>query len=808
MSMLHLSGPVAVPRLMPPAAPPDPDRQAGKGVTAIPAAKPAVLRVAAYCRVSTDLTEQEGSLDAQTAHYTDYISRHPGWSLAGIYAEQGVSATRAETRPALMELLTHCREGKIHLILTKSISRFSRNTTDCLHLVRTLKSLGVGILFEKENIDTGSMTSELFLTLLASFAAEESRSISRNVKMGYTHRFQTGTYRYTRPPYGYTVEDGNLAVDAEESVVVQEIFDMALNGYGPTAIANHLISNGVPTKYNATWTGHTVSMIISNLTYTGDSLLQKTYKDERYCKRMNSGELNQYYIPEHHEAIVNREVFILANETLGFGDPYARIKMATEEQAEQEEERGVVVIKAKPKAALKGKAGRLRVAAYCRVSTDLAEQEGSFEAQCSHYSALITGNPNWMLAGIYADEGISGTTRFHRDGFNRMIEDAEAGKIDLVLTKSISRFARNTLDCLTVVRRLKSIGVGITFEKEGLDTLDGTGEVILTILASIAQQESMSISQNVRLGIQYRFQQGKPLVNCSRFLGYDKDRKGRLIINEAQAGVVRRIYRDFLDGYSMDMICYDLRREGVGSASGCAKWPESSVRYILGNEKYAGDLLLQKTLVEDFLTHKVVKNKGQLPQYYVEGAHAPIVPKCIFDRAADERFLRGSTKKAGGNHFGSRMALKGRTWCPCGGGMKRLRRAEPVFKCNQCGMEIAEAALKRQVMEAVRTLPDQRAEIEARLDALNDALHSRSRQERAVAQRMEWRLHNLLPEGGTLLFTAACYDEQDFRARTGKRLTEWDDSALNRVLASVVAGTETAFHGGIVVRTERQSLLP
>ena len=167
-----------------------------------------------------------------------------------------------------------------------------------------------------------------------------------------------------------------------------------------------------------------------------------------------------------------------------------------------------------------------------------------------------------------------------------------AREIDLILTKSISRFARNTLDCLTVVRRLKSLGIGITFEKEGLDTLDGTGEVILTILASIAQQESASISQNVRMGIQYRFQRGIPMVNCSRFLGYDK-RDEKLVINEVQAGVVRRIFRDYLDGYSMDMIGNDLRREGVPSGAGRTDWPVSSVKYII-----------QKLRTTDFIRSK------------------------------------------------------------------------------------------------------------------------------------------------------------------------------------------------------------
>ncbi|MBR3018881.1 MAG: recombinase family protein [Clostridia bacterium] len=772
-------------------------------MTKIPATERPVVYVAAYCRVSTDLEEQEGSLEAQVAHWTEFVTTHgPAWSLVGVYSEQGLSATHAETRPVLMELLGHCREGRVNLILTKSISRFSRNTIDCLSLVRALKVLGVAIIFEKENIDTGSMTSELFLTLLASFAAEESRNISRNVHMGYTHRFQTGTYKYVRPPYGYSVVDGQLIPDKGEAEIVRDIFDMAISGQGPTAIAETLQRRGVATKYNATWMGNTVTAILGNITYTGDSLWQKTFRDADYKQEKNDGQLNRYYLPDHHEALVSREVFVLANQAMGYGDPYASLGIVPPSLLEQgEEQREVTVIKAKPKVELVG-VGKLRVAAYCRVSTDLEDQEGSYEAQCSHYRTLIQSKSDWSLAGIYADEGLSGTCRTKREQFNRMVEDAEKGRIDLILTKSISRFARNTLDCLTVVRKLKALGIGITFEKEGLDTLDGTGEVILTILASIAQQESASISQNVRIGIQYRFQRGIPMVNCSRFLGYDK-RDGKLVINEVQAGVVRRIYRDYLDGYSMDMISYDLRREGVTSGSGNTAWPVSSVKYVLLNEKYAGDLLLQKFFVEDFLTHKTVRNRGQLPQYFVSQAHAPIVPRCIFDRVADEIFLRGCEAGKGGKHYGSRNALKGRTICGCGGKMTRLRRKEDaVYKCSACAYEVPEAELRRQVMAAFQVLPARRDEIEAKLDTLETELKSNNRKTRAAAQRQEWRLRNLLPQDqGMMTYCAACYDEGDFRARTGKQTGEWSDSAMGRVLVKVVAGESVEFNGGVVVDT-------
>lgn len=764
--------------------------------------------VAAYCRVSTDDPSQEDSLEVQAAHWAQVIAEHDNWTLAGVYAEKE-SGTHAETREALMRLISDCTEGKVRIILTKSVSRFSRNTVDCLQLVRTLKALGVSVVFEKEHIDTGSMSSELFLSILAAFAAEESRSISQNVKLGYKHRFQIGEYHYKRPPYGYSVDnEGQLIVDVEEAAVVEEIFEAVLKGMKPTEIATQLIRRGISTKYNAVWTANTVTAIISNITYTGDTLLQKTYKDEEYNQKLNHGQFDQYYVPDHHEGIVSHEVFILANEKLGFKNPYLRITQApvpeedtsaaeSDTAGDQDAGRRVKVIKADSKDTPK-KRSSLRVAAYCRVSTEMEEQESSYEVQCSHYHDLIVNHVGWTLAGIFADEGISGTSLKHRDGFNRMIEDAEEGKIDLILTKSISRFARNTLDCLTVVRKLKGLGIGITFEKEGIDTLDSTGEVILTILASIAQQESCSISQNIRLGIRYRFQQGIPIVNCSRFLGYDK-KKGKLVINEAQAGIVRRIYRDFLDGFSLDMIAGDLRREGIRSGGGTTTWHTSSVRYILSNEKYAGDLLLQKTLIEDFLTHRLVRNKGQLPQYYVKDAHPPVVPHSAFERAAEELWLRANHGKKGGMHFGSRMALKNRVYCSCGERLRRLRRNEPVFVCDVCGKEVLEKEIKEQVMKAVKALDQHSVEIQQLLKKNQEGLNSPDHLTRAMSLRREWYLLNLLPVNNGIIFEAACTDETDFRARTGRRINAWIDDEIVRILEKVVVGQTVSFKGGLEI---------
>ncbi|MDY5779969.1 MAG: recombinase family protein [Succinivibrionaceae bacterium] len=275
---------------------------------------------------------------------------------------------------------------------------------------------------------------------------------------------------------------------------------------------------------------------------------------------------------------------------------------------------------------------KTRVAAYCRVSTDTDEQATSYEAQVEHYTKYIKQNPAWDCAGIYADDGISRTNTKKRESFNRLIKDCMDGKIDMVLTKSISRFARNTLDCLNYIRKLKDKNIAVFFEKEGINTLDAKGEVMLTIMASLAQQESESLSQNVRLGFQYRFQQGKVMVNHNRFLGYDKDENGKLIINKAEAEVVKRIYREYLEGQSYYSIGRGLTNDGIKTAAGKTKWLASTLRKILSNEKYMGDALLQKTITTDFLTKKRVINHGIAPQYYVEEDHEAIIPKDLFMR--------------------------------------------------------------------------------------------------------------------------------------------------------------------------------
>ncbi|MDU4970102.1 MAG: recombinase family protein [Atopobium minutum] len=275
-----------------------------------------LLRVAAYARVSTDSNAQEESLKVQKEHYESYIATHSNWQFAGLYYDEGITGTKKDIRPALTRMMGDCRTGKIDRILTKSISRFSRNTTDCLEMIRELQSLGISIYFEKEQIDTGAMENELFLTLLSSFAEDESYSISQNSKWSIKRRFENGKYKLSYPPYGYQWNGEEIIIDPEQAEIVKEIFAMALDGKSTTAIAKELSLRGVPTKRGGQWASSTISEILTNEKYTGDVLFQKTYTDDHFKRHRNDGEKAQYFVAEHHEAIVSKEDFEKAGALL------------------------------------------------------------------------------------------------------------------------------------------------------------------------------------------------------------------------------------------------------------------------------------------------------------------------------------------------------------------------------------------------------------------------------------------------------------------------------------------------------------
>jgi len=285
----------------------------------------------------------------------------------------------------------------------------------------------------------------------------------------------------------------------------------------------------------------------------------------------------------------------------------------------------------------------LRVAAYARVSTDHEDQQSSLVAQTEYYKKLISERPGWQFVQIYVDDGISGLRTERREGFNRMIEDCLAGAIDLVLTKSISRFARNTVDSVSIIRKLKEKGIAVYFEKENIYTMDSKGEFLLTIMSSLAQEESRSISENVTWGQRKRLADGKTSLAYSRFLGYDKGKeKYEMVVNEEQAATVRRIFFMFLQGYTAHSISKILTDEGVPTPCGCDVWYARTIQSILQNEKYKGDALLQKEFTVDFLTRKLKKNEGELPQYYVKEDHEPIISPWLFDYVQERLKDRGN----------------------------------------------------------------------------------------------------------------------------------------------------------------------
>ena len=273
-------------------------------------------RVAAYCRVSTGEDGQLVSLETQKSHYEEFITSNPDWAFAGLYYDEGISGTSKEKRPALLRMIADCEAGKIDRILVKSLSRFARNTTDCLELTRKLLGLGVTIYFEKENLDTGSMESELLLSIMSSLAESESLSISENNKWSIRHRFENGTFKIACPPYGFNSKDGEMVINEEEARWVRWVYAQALSGRSSGAIARELNEKQVPTRRGGNWTGSTIRGMLKNEKYIGDCLFQKTYSDFRFRRRKNYGDRDQFYIEDHHEAIISRGDFEAAGALL------------------------------------------------------------------------------------------------------------------------------------------------------------------------------------------------------------------------------------------------------------------------------------------------------------------------------------------------------------------------------------------------------------------------------------------------------------------------------------------------------------
>ena len=333
----------------------------------------------------------------------------------------------------------------------------------------------------------------------------------------------------------------------------------------------------------------------------------------------------------------------------------------------------VICIPAKPEAVRASKR-QLRVAAYCRVSTDDEEQLTSYEAQKNYYTDKIMTNKEWTMAGIFADEGITGTSARKRPEFLRMIRQCKQGKIDVVLTKSISRFARNTVDCLNYVRALKELGIAVIFEKENMNTLEIDSEILITMLGAFAQSESESISANVRWGIRQAMKEGKATIQYKYLYGYRKGDDSKPEIIPDQAEVVRKIYDLFLSGTPVRGIQEYLNANSVPNINGEPKWARSAIDSILTNEKYCGDVLLQKTYIDDCINKKVKKNTGQLPMYLVQNHHEGIISRETFDATQAELARRSAGKSpskknapTGRSRYSSKYALSDRLYCgECG----------------------------------------------------------------------------------------------------------------------------------------------
>ena len=328
-----------------------------------------------------------------------------------------------------------------------------------------------------------------------------------------------------------------------------------------------------------------------------------------------------------------------------------------------------------------------KTAGYARVSTNEEEQQNSYAAQVEYYTKMIQGNPEWEFMDVYTDEGISATSTKKRDGFNQMVEDALAGKISLIITKSVSRFARNTVDSLSTIRKLKDAGVEVWFEKEAIKTFDSKGELLITIMSSLAQEEARSISENVTWGMRKRFADGKVSLPYKRFLGYEKGENGLPIIVEEEAEIVRLIYRLFLYGKAPSFIAALLTDEGIPTPGGKTTWRPNTILSMLQNEKYAGNALLQKKFTTDFLNKTQKINEGEVPQWYVQNSHPAIIDQDFFDLVQYELQRRA----ASGQNTVSAHPFSGKIFCgECGAmyGSKvwssnepRLRRT--VWQCNE-----------------------------------------------------------------------------------------------------------------------------
>lgn len=860
------------------------------------------LRVAAYCRVSTQQDDLLNSLENQIEYYLDTVAKKPDWELVGMYTDKGRTGTNMNKRPGFLRLLRHCEEGKIDVVLTKSISRFSRNTQELLDVINKLRSVKVDVHFEKEGIKTATTDNDFIITVYAALAQQEAVNNAQNIEWGYHKRFLQGIPKFD-PILGYSVEkvDGNLVISVieHEATLVKEIFDAFLNGVSLTNIARSMMARNVLTKNgNHHWNANYVKYTLRNQRYVGDTLARAWSSSIPHLTG-NPKRRNDILIKDSHPAIIDQKTFSLVQEildsrqikkknkkryaltrrvTCGFcGSRYNlnynhkekrawicsnrvlsqdvcntqriweyevndlalkafiirfgsltqsvfqtlayildvvnatdtteqrrlefyrslvaarkqshinesiytiqdRIKTiekefiefethATQieedrvyrEQAESWLERNIDSCKSWEKIPLevicawmkgfvvfskntaiiqwcdgqstligdcpkewplhtidsptKNKSNnssskavgpyqrrtiigvnqvfvqgpvstpstpfgndsdanyRIRVCAYCRVSTEEEKQIGSIAAQIGYYTHLIMKNPNWVFAGIYADIGASGTGTAKRSEFLRMIDLCKAGRIDRIITKSISRFSRNTVDCLEFVRMLKGLPspVGIWFEQEKIDTLHENSEFTLSLHSSIAQEESLTISENLRWSRAKLLERGIYNYAGVPCYGYEVDGNKNWQICQDQARVIRRIYSGYLTGKTTRDLARELTQNGVISPIGKQTWWPTFIKKVLKNEAYIGSLTYQKTYVQDPLTHKIVKNNGELPKYLIEDHHEAIIDIDTWEKVQNRM-------KSRSEEFASNCKPTDDRWS--------RNEFSKVFYCGSCG---------------------------------------------------------------------------------------------------------------------------
>lgn len=348
----------------------------------------------------------------------------------------------------------------------------------------------------------------------------------------------------------------------------------------------------------------------------------------------------------------------------------------------------IVIIPAKTQEEIKKAEKCLKVAAYCRVSTDEEEQKNSYQAQIEYYTDKINKNPEWQMAGIFADEGITGTQAKKRPEFLKMIRLCRQGKIDVILTKSLSRFARNTVDSLNYIRELRTLGIAVISEKENINTLTAESEMLITIMSCFAQAESESISKNVAWGIRQSFKNGNVPMQYKKLLGYKKGADGNAEIVSDEAEIVKEIYRCYLDGASLNQIADMLNNRGLTTKGSNSPYRKEVIQRILTNEKYTGDALLQKTYITDCITKKSRKNNGELPMYLVKNHHEPIISRTDFNRVQEEMARRSAKRsiaekltKTEQGKYSAKYALSELLICgECGSHYRRVTWTAKGFK--------------------------------------------------------------------------------------------------------------------------------